>query len=245
MSESESHLVVSDSLWPHGLYSPWNSPVQNTGVGSLSLLQGIFPTQGSSPGHPHCRRILYQLSHKGSPRILEWVAYLFSSGSSWLRNWNRVSSIAGRFFTNLAIREAPSESSFPLYIWYYVDPLSHKVGHTQQHSIIKCWMSYVIRSGQVLKLQVSYMMKWPNIHGPHSCYTAYFLLGLNYVLVRSSSIPQLGRENLGLVYQWLCVIFKHHKKVDNCTIVHFWDSPELGILGIAELHAMDLDDHFA
>ena len=42
--------VMSDSLWPHGLYSPWNSPGQNTGVGSLSLLQGIFPTQGSNPG---------------------------------------------------------------------------------------------------------------------------------------------------------------------------------------------------
>ena len=44
---------------------------QNTGGGSLSLLQGIFPTQGSNPGLPHCRQILYQLSHKGSPRILE------------------------------------------------------------------------------------------------------------------------------------------------------------------------------
>ena len=65
-SESESHSVVSDSLWPHGLYSPWNSLGQNTGVGSLSLLQGIFPTQGSNPGLPHCRWILYQLSHKGS-----------------------------------------------------------------------------------------------------------------------------------------------------------------------------------
>ena len=81
-SESESHLVVSDSLRPHELYSPWNSPDQNNGVGSLSLLQGIFPTQGSNPGLPHCRRILYQLSHKGSPRMLEWVAYPFSSGSS-------------------------------------------------------------------------------------------------------------------------------------------------------------------
>ena len=52
---------------PHGLYSPWNSPGHNTGVGSLSLLQGIFPTQGSKPGLLHCRRILYQLSHQGSP----------------------------------------------------------------------------------------------------------------------------------------------------------------------------------
>jgi len=55
-----------DSLQLHGLYNPWTSPGQNTGVGSISLLQGIFPTQGSNPGLPHCRQILYQLSHKGS-----------------------------------------------------------------------------------------------------------------------------------------------------------------------------------
>ena len=105
-SESESHSVMSDSLGPHGLYSPWNSPGQNTGVGSLSLLQGIFPTQELNPGLPYCRQILYQLSHKGSPRIQEWVAYTFSSGSSRSRNWTGVSCIAGRFFTNWAIREA-------------------------------------------------------------------------------------------------------------------------------------------
>ena len=46
--------------------SPWNSPGQNTGVGSLFLLQRIFPSQGSNSGLPHCRKILYQLSHKGS-----------------------------------------------------------------------------------------------------------------------------------------------------------------------------------
>ena len=66
---------MSDSLRPHGLiYNPWNSPGQNTGVGSLSLLQGIFPTQGLKPGLLYFRQILYQLSHQGSPRILEWVA---------------------------------------------------------------------------------------------------------------------------------------------------------------------------
>ena len=64
-SESESLSVVSNPMRLHGLYSPWNSPGQNTGVGSLSLLQGIFPTQGSNPGLLHCRQILYQLSHKG------------------------------------------------------------------------------------------------------------------------------------------------------------------------------------
>ena len=103
---SESHSVMSNSLQPRGL-SPWNFPDQNTGVGSLSLLQGVFPTQGSNPGLPHCRQILYQLSHKGSPRILEWVAYPFSRGSSWPRNWTRVSCIASGFFTNWAmIRKA-------------------------------------------------------------------------------------------------------------------------------------------
>ena len=60
-------LSRMDSFWPHGLYSPWNSSGHNTGVGSLSLLQGIFPTQGLNPGLPHCRQILYQLSHKGCP----------------------------------------------------------------------------------------------------------------------------------------------------------------------------------
>ena len=74
-SKSESHSVMSDSLRPHGLHTPWNSPGQNIGVGSFSLLQEIFPTQGLNPGLPHCRQVLYQLSHKGSPRILEWVAY--------------------------------------------------------------------------------------------------------------------------------------------------------------------------
>ena len=59
---------MSNSLGPHGLYSLWNSPGQNTGVVSLSLLQGIFPTQGLNPGLLHCRQILYQLSHKGSPK---------------------------------------------------------------------------------------------------------------------------------------------------------------------------------
>ena len=69
---SESCSVVSDSLRPHGLYSQWNSPGQNTGVGSLSLLQGIFPTQESNQGLLHCRRILYQLSHRGSPFLHKW-----------------------------------------------------------------------------------------------------------------------------------------------------------------------------
>ena len=64
------------------------------------LLQGIFPTEGSNPGLPHCWQILYQLSHRRSPRILEWVAYPFSSRSSWPRDRTRISCIEGRFFTS-------------------------------------------------------------------------------------------------------------------------------------------------
>ena len=112
---SKSCSVMSNSLRPHGLYSPWNSLGQNTGVGSLSLLQGIFPTQGSNPGLLHCRQIFYQLSHKGSPKILEWVAYPFSRGSSQPRNQTRVSCIAGRFFTSWATREAQEYwSGYPI-----------------------------------------------------------------------------------------------------------------------------------
>ena len=108
ISFSKSCLVMSNSLQPHGLYCSWNSSGQNTVVSSLSLLQGIFPTLESNPGLLHCRRILHQLSYKGSPRILEWVAYSFSSVSSWLRNRVGVSLISGRFFTNWVIREAPT-----------------------------------------------------------------------------------------------------------------------------------------
>ena len=71
---------------PMDYNSPWNSPGQNTGVGSLSIIQGFFPNQGSNPGLLHCGRILYQLSHKGSPRILEWEAYPFARASSLHRN---------------------------------------------------------------------------------------------------------------------------------------------------------------
>ena len=73
---------MSDSLQPHRLYSSWNSLGQNTGVGSCSLLQGIFPTQGLNLGLQHCRQILYQLSHQQSPiwvqRALNWACILIA-----------------------------------------------------------------------------------------------------------------------------------------------------------------------
>ena len=86
-SESESHSVVSNSLRPHGLYSPWNSPSQNTGVGSLSLLQWIFPAQGLNQGLLHCRQILYQLSYKWSLCLLKSKYKSHKCGNSY--KWTR------------------------------------------------------------------------------------------------------------------------------------------------------------
>ena len=79
---------------PPGSSVRGDSPSKNTGVSGHASLQGIFPTQGSNPGLLYCRQIIYHLSHQGSPRILEWVAYPFS------RNRSRVSYIEGGFFTN-------------------------------------------------------------------------------------------------------------------------------------------------
>ena len=77
-----------------------DSPGKDSGVGCPALLQRIFLTQGSNPGLPRCRQILYHLSHQGSPRILKWVIYPFSRGTSRPRNRTRVCCIAGRFFTS-------------------------------------------------------------------------------------------------------------------------------------------------
>ena len=160
-TESESHSLVSDSLRPHGLYSPRNSPGQNTGVGSLSLLQGIFPTQGSNPGLLHCRWILYQLSHKASLRILERVAYPFPSGSSWPRNRMGVCCIAGIFPTNWAIREAQKEeeddSSFPLFLHALGTPPGEQLKSPENQDLAKL--------SQKLHPQVLRQMAWSRCSG--------------------------------------------------------------------------------
>ena len=86
-------LLQPHGLEPTRLLSPWDFSDKNTGVDSLSLLQGIVPTQGLNTHLPHHRQIFYQLSHKGSPRMLEWVAYPFSSRSSRPRNQTRESGL--------------------------------------------------------------------------------------------------------------------------------------------------------
>ena len=112
--ESSQPRGWTPALWADSLPAEPQGKPKNTGVDSLSLLHWLFPTQESNWGLLHCRWILYQLSHKGSPRILEWVAYPFSIGFSWPRNRTRVSCIVGGCFTNWATREAP---------WVFPEPL--------------------------------------------------------------------------------------------------------------------------
>ena len=99
---TQSRLIACDPTYCSLLGSSvhGDSPGKNTGVSCHALFQGIFPTQGSNSGLPHCRRILYWLNHQGSPRILEWVAYPFFRQTSWPRNQTWVSCIAGIFFTS-------------------------------------------------------------------------------------------------------------------------------------------------
>ena len=103
-----------DSLRSHGLYSPWNSPGQDTEVGKLSLLQGIFPTQGLNPGLPHCRQILYQLSYKEN----EWVAITFSGKSSWPRYQTGISYTGTWVLFCWASKEALHRSHIYL-LWFW------------------------------------------------------------------------------------------------------------------------------
>ena len=115
---------MSISLWSHRVHSPLNSPGQNTGVGSCFLLQRIFPTQGLNPGLPHCTWNLYQLSHQGSPRILDWVAISSSRESPWPRDQTSisyVSCIAGEFFTTELLGQLRRLSKFKPW-WEVGDP---------------------------------------------------------------------------------------------------------------------------
>ena len=104
---SKSYSVMSDSLWSDGLHGAWNSPGQNTGVGSLSLLQEIFPTQEMNPNLLHRRRILYQLNHQGNPRILECspslLQWIFPTQES---NWGLLNRRL--IFYQLSYQESPN-----------------------------------------------------------------------------------------------------------------------------------------
>ena len=108
---------MSDSLQSHGLQPARLLCLQ--GLSRQEYWSGLpYPPPGDlpglNPGLPHCRRILYHLSHQGSPRILEWVVCPFSRGSSWPRNRTTVSCIAGGFFTSWVTREDPWSLQFTI-----------------------------------------------------------------------------------------------------------------------------------
>ena len=113
-----------------------DSPGKNTRVGSHALLQAMSPMQGLNPGLLHCMQILYCLRHQQSPRILEWVTYPFSRGSSQPRNRTRVSCIAGGFFTSWATRDTLE---------------SHKPNCTDQGMLLWPWLwSTVLETHHIL-----------------------------------------------------------------------------------------------
>ena len=104
----ESCSGVSDSLQPHEPCSPWNSPGRNTGMGSCSLHQGIFPTQGSNSGLPHCRRTLYQLSprealHTMKKHVIQillfrtWSLHLFPPSVIFPHTWDYTVSLSLKY----------------------------------------------------------------------------------------------------------------------------------------------------
>ena len=125
------------------LLCPWNSPGKNTGLHSHSLLQGIFPTQGSNSGLMHCRQILYYLSHQGSPRILEWVAYLFSKGSSQPKNQNQI-LYCRQIFYQLSYQGSPKKALLSTGIlqaryWEWVTtPSSRESSQSRDRTQVSC-----------------------------------------------------------------------------------------------------------
>ena len=141
--------IVCDPM----LLCQWESPGKNTGVGCHFLLQGIFSTQGLNPGLLHYRQILYHLSHQESskidhgsvhgilqPRTLEWVAILFSRGSSWSRNWNWISCITALFFTvnhQRSLGEVQSLGS-PLVLWWHGASLLKNRKPTTRSTLPSC-----------------------------------------------------------------------------------------------------------
>ena len=127
-----SHSVVSNCLWPHGLYCtrllcPWNSPEENTGVGYYSLLQGMFPTQGLNLSLLLCRQILYHLSHQESPYVLLLACYLYLYKNFFLVVVIRFSAFSpngyrriyffNRLHATVNLKNAQCESCESSFIW--------------------------------------------------------------------------------------------------------------------------------
>ena len=154
-----SHWVMSDSSWPNGLQPtkllcPWAFSRQEYWSRLPCPPPGDLPNPGIEPRLPHCRYILYRLSHQGSPWILEWVAYPFSRESFQPGNRTRVSWTAGGFFTSWDTREA-RESAISS-----VQSLSHvRLFATPWTAACQASLS-IINSRSLLKHLISVLTIW-------------------------------------------------------------------------------------
>ena len=116
-SVTQSCLTLCDPVDCSPPGYPWGFFRQEYWSGLPCPPPGDLPNPGiKNPGLPHCKLILYHLSHQGSPRMLKWVACPFSRGSSWPRNPSGVSCMAGGFFTSWPTREVHAY----IYIYIYV-----------------------------------------------------------------------------------------------------------------------------
>ena len=127
-SGSVNRSVLSNSLLSHGLpilLCPWNSPGKNTGVGCHSFFQGIFPTQGLSPGLLHCRQILYHLSHQGSSSLSSRRRSNSMEERIFLSSWKFPIYSMSKFQKHFAYQHSPTSFCIPgsNYTWPSVDPI--------------------------------------------------------------------------------------------------------------------------
>ena len=136
-SESESRSVVSDSLQPHVLYIPGNSLGQNTGVGSFFLFQGIFPTWGSNPGLLHCRWILYQLSHKGSPVFINQKFSQYQLIQSICKQLYSLTQLS--FTKHLLCSRVGEGNGTPLQYSCLENPMEGGAWKAAVHGVAKSW----------------------------------------------------------------------------------------------------------
>ena len=135
---------------------PWNSPGQNTGVGSLSLLQRIFPTQGLNPGLLHCRWILYQLSHKGSPRILEWVLGHFSCVQLSVTPWTM--ALQAPLSMGFSRQEYWSGLPFPSLLQWVAHPFSRGSSLPRSRTGVSCIAAGFFTNWAIREAQSTYVL---------------------------------------------------------------------------------------
>ena len=136
--------------------------------------RGIFPTQGSNLGLPHCRWILYQLSHQGGPRILEWVSYPFSSGSSWTRNGTGVSTLQ----VDSLPADLPGSALF--------NPNKKSLWRTHKYWKIQCGLRFVWKI---------YCYRFPVHH--------FYIFLIYDTLILMYIFRSLFRIELEIIRQWL------------------------------------------